>query len=72
MINNWTARESGGCKLTTEAIGLIEIYRDPKSGLCIDINGKRAWSCFRDCEESAKLYVIGKVRDWQYINSFST
>lgn len=65
----WSPRDTGGSLTVVEGLGLIEIYRD-QSGNCVDINGKRAWSSWRESERMIQLAMQGHVRNWDYLNSF--
>lgn len=72
MALNWIPRqgEGGGFYAVHPKLGMIEMYLDKRSGRCVDIRGKRAWSQFRDGFELMKHYVNNDVRTWEYLNSF--
>lgn len=64
----WSQRDGGGYIANVEGLGLVEIYRD-KGGNCVDINGKRAWSAWKESQEMMKYSVADMLWNWQYINT---
>lgn len=66
---NWIPREGGGSRCVVDNLGLVEVYRDA-GGMCVDINGKRAWSAWRSDINGIQLDMQGRIREWEYINSF--
>lgn len=66
---NWIPRQGGGFYAVHAKLGMIEIYQD-KSGRCVDIRGKRAWSQWRDGYELMKHTINERVRLWDYLNEF--
>lgn len=51
-------------------LGYIEVYRDTK-GSCVDINGKRAWSSWKQSQDEVKLSLDDTFKKWEYLNLFS-
>lgn len=68
MSIEWTPRQPTGSLALTK-LGTIEIYQD-KDGMCVDINGRRAWSAWRDTLEGIQLSISGSLYNWEYLNSF--
>lgn len=70
MQITWERREAGG--YTTELIGLgrVEIYNSAEDGRVVYINGKCAWSHWREDVESMKITLATRFRNWEYLNSF--
>ena len=69
MRQAWTQRQPSGSMAIVEGLGLIEIYRD-KDGMCVDINGNRAWSAWRASEAMIAMSMDSYISQWQYLNSF--
>jgi len=63
--------ETERLRIEVEGLGLIEVYRDQK-GYCCDINGKRAWSAWKDNLRGIELTLRSQIKSFEYLNSFRT
>lgn len=66
----WEDDGKEGWIAKVEGLGTVRIYRD-SGGNCVDINGLRAWSAWRESIGMMKLSINRKIREWKYISSFS-
>lgn len=65
----WSPRDAGGFIRIHNKLGLIEIH--PWSGgNCVSINGKVAWSAWRESFELMTYTINDKIHAWEYLNKF--
>lgn len=70
----WTGSETKGKERMSaqfEGLGSVVIHRE-KDGLAVDINGRRAWSSWKDSVKGIQLSIQTSVAEWNYLNSFTT
>lgn len=67
---DWADLPEGGSVATVPDLGEVKIFRDPKSGWCVNINGQRASSAWRANLHDIKLTMSQRIRDWRYMNQF--
>lgn len=72
----WQAREGGGLFTDVEGLGRVEILRANTKlvgfdeGWCVDINGLRHSSAYRDGLSGAMYRMTDEIKTWIYLNSF--
>lgn len=72
----WQQRKGGGLFTDVEGLGRVEILRAYtklvgfQEGWCVNINGLRHSSAYRDGMSGAKLSMTTEIKTWIYLNSF--
>lgn len=71
LPEGWSPRNDGGFLRIVDGLGLVEVYRTRQHGNACFINGKVAWSAWREPLPNMLLKINQDIRQWQYLNEFA-